>query len=84
MERGDGLCVSVHCHIIFVHIDVIAITLGRPEPHQASPLQTVVVNHLVEQPLGFIKDTPSLQTCRKQMLLRLDNSVIQQGWRLFP
>lgn len=75
MECGDGLGVFVHCDIIFVHIDVIAIALGTPEPHQAPPLQTAAVNHLVEQPLGVIKDSLSLQTCRKQILLRC--SVIQ-------
>lgn len=70
MECGDGLGVSVHCDIIFVHIDVITITLGTPEPHKTLPLQAAFANHLAEKPLGIIEDSPSLRTCRKQIPLR--------------
>lgn len=78
MECGDGLGVSVHCHIMFVHIDVITLTLGMPEPHQAPPLQTAIVNHPVEQPLRVIKDSPGLQTCTKGRLLRPDTSLVEE------
>lgn len=72
MECGNGLGVSVHCDIIFVHTDVITITLGTPESHQALSLQAAAVNHLIEQALGIIKDSSSLRTCRTQISPRSD------------
>ena len=66
MERADGRGVSAYCDIVVVHPDVVAITLGTPEAHQAPPLQTPAVNHLVEQPLGVIEDSLSLRTCGGQ------------------
>lgn len=59
MERGDGFGVSVHRGIITVHSDVITAALGTPEAHQASARQTSVVEHLLEQLLGVIKDSTS-------------------------
>lgn len=72
MECGDGLSVFVHCDIMFIHIDIVALTLGMPEPHQPLPLQTTVVNHLVEKPLCIIKDSLGFHTYKKQRLLRSD------------
>lgn len=49
MKCGDWLRVSVNCDIIFIHVDVITHTLSSPEAHQAPPLQTAAVDHLMEQ-----------------------------------
>lgn len=67
MECGNGFGVSVHCGIAFVYVDVVAVTLGMPESHQAPPLQTAAVNHVVEQLLGVVKDSTSLRTFRSQV-----------------
>lgn len=67
----------MHRDIIFIHIDVITITLSMPEPQKAPPLQTATFNHPVEQQLCIIKDSLSLHTCRKHILLRSDMSVMK-------
>lgn len=67
MEGGNRLSVSMHSDI-FVQIDVISITLCMPEAHQASTLETSIVNDAAEQALGIIKDLACLQTCRKSGL----------------
>lgn len=79
MKFCNGLGFSGYRHIRFVHIDVIALTLGRPEPDKAFPLQASVVDHFVEHPLPIVKDSPSLQTCRKQRLWTSDISKLSQA-----
>lgn len=79
MKFCNGLGFSGCRHIRFVHIDVIALTLGRPEPYEAFPLQASVVDHFVEHPLRIVKDSPSLQTCRKQRLWTSDTGKLSQA-----